>query len=293
LQAAASDAILGDMQNPIVIRPLREPEEFRACHSVQQEAWAFPDLLIIPYTQLITIQHNGGIVLGAFDGPEMVGFVFGFLGRDDAGTHYLFSQRMGVLPKCQGRGVGEKLKWAQRAWALEHGLGRIIWTYDPLETPNAYLNITKLGGIVHQYQRDIYGEHGTPLHCGLPTDRFLLEWDLSSQRVLARLSSPPPCPDSDAWLAEIGCPVNAPGWNEQGLALCGEPDLGRQDQALLVGVPNQWQELRRADSALAGEWRMRTRQVFEHYLGLGYTVTGYARGATTDKHNLYLLQRSV
>lgn len=279
------------MHDTIVVRPICQPGEFRACHDVQREAWAFPDLLIIPYTQLLTIQHNGGVVLGAFDGPQLVGFVFGFLGRDQAGTLYLFSQRMGVLPSFQGKGIGERLKWAQRAWALEHALDRILWTFDPLETPNAYLNIAKLGGIVRRYQRDIYGEHDTPLHSGLPTDRFLLEWELNSPRVLARQASPAPSPSAGTWLAELGRPLNAPTRDEQGCAVCGTPDL-RQDAALLVGVPSQWQALRRANGALAAEWRQRTRELFEHYLRLGYAVTGYARGDPSDVYNLYLLERS-
>ena len=286
-----TDAILGRMQDTIVVRPLCRPEEFRACHEVQREAWAFPDLLIIPYTQLLTIQHNGGIVLGALDGPRLVGFVFGFLGRDEAGMLYLFSQRMGVLPHFQGKGIGERLKWAQRAWALEHALDRILWTYDPLETPNAYLNITKLGGIVRHYQRDIYGEHDTPLHSGLPTDRVLLEWELNSPRVLARQASPRPAQGAGRWLAELGRPVNAPTRNELGCAVCGTPDL-RQENALLVGVPSQWQALRRTNGALAAEWRQTTRELFEHYLGLGYVVTGYAKGDPPDVCNLYLMERS-
>jgi len=281
------------MQDPIVVRPLCQPEEFRACHQVQREAWAFPDLLVIPYTQLITIQHNGGIVLGAFDGPQLVGFVFGFLGRDEEGMLYLFSQRKGVLPAFQGKGIGERLKWAQRAWALEHALDRILWTYDPLETPNAYLNITKLGGTVRRYQRDIYGEHDTPLHSGLPTDRFLVEWELSSSRVLARHASPSASQDTGTWLAELGQPVNALSQNDRGLAECGPVDFRRQGAALLVGVPGQWQALRRANGALAAEWRQRTRELFEHYLGQGYAVTGYARGCAADVFNLYLMERSV
>ena len=292
LQPLPIDAILALMQDQIVVRTLCTLEEVRACHAVQRGAWAFPDLLIIPYTQLLTIQHNGGVVLGAFDGTELVGFVFGFLGRWERGSLYLYSQRMGMLPAYQGRGIGERLKWAQRDWALEHELDCIAWTFDPLESPNATLNITKLGGIVRQYRRDIYGQHDTPLHSGLPTDRFLLEWELKSARVLARLSASSSPPDADAWLAELGAPVNPPLWNEQGLPVCGAPDLTRQDPLLLVGVPADWQTLRKADSALAWEWRLRTREIFEHYLGQGYAVTGYARDTAPERrHNLYLMER--
>jgi predicted GNAT superfamily acetyltransferase len=281
------------MQNPIVVRPLREPEEFRACHAVQRETWDFPDLLIVPYTQLLTIQHNGGIVLGAFDGQNLIGFVYGFLGRDE-GKLYLFSQRMGVLPAYQGRGIGERLKWAQREWALQQALERIVWTFDPLEAPNAFLNVTKLGGVVHHYLRDIYGQHDTPLHSGLPTDRFLLEWELNSERVVARQSSPSALPDACAWLSDWRTPINGRTLNTQGLPVCGPLDLEARGRALLAAVPAHWQMLRKADGALAGEWRLRTRELFEHYLHQGYTITGYARASTEEEPcNLYLLEHIV
>jgi predicted GNAT superfamily acetyltransferase len=282
------------MQDQIVVRTLCALEEFRACHAVQREAWAFPDLLIIPYTQLLTIQHNGGVVLGAFDGTELVGFVFGFPGRREGGPLYLYSQRMGVLPAYQGRRIGERLKWAQRDWALQHDLDWIVWTYDPLEAPNAYLNVGKLGGIVRRYERDIYGQHDTPLHSGLPTDRFLLEWELKSDRVLASLSASSSPPDADAWLAELGAPANPPLWNEQELPVCGAPDLTRHDPVVLVAVPADWQTLRKADGALAWAWRLRTREIFEHYLGLGYAVRGYARGTAPERrYNLYRMEHLV
>jgi predicted GNAT superfamily acetyltransferase len=162
------------MDGHIAIRPLQTLDEFRACHGVQKEAWDFPDLLIIPYTQLVSAHHHGGVVLGAFDGTALVGFAYGYLARQGQGSLYLFSQRMGVLSTYQGQGIGEQLKWAQRAWALEHQLERIIWTFDPLESPNAWLNISRLGGIGRQYLRDIYGLHNTPLHDQLPSDRLLV-----------------------------------------------------------------------------------------------------------------------
>jgi predicted GNAT superfamily acetyltransferase len=280
------------MDESITIRSPSSLEEFQACHQVQQAAWNFPDRLIIPYTQLVTVQHNGGVVLGAFDGSQLVGFVFGYLGRRAGGPLYLFSQRMGVLPAYQGKGIGEGLKWAQRAWAVEQGLERIVWTYDPLESPNAWLNIAKLGGVVHEYERDIYGEHNTPLHDQLPTDRFLVEWELQSDRVVARLSPDWAASTADDLLAQAGPPLNQVTWDERSLPCSAPPDLSRKEAALLVEVPADWQGLRQADMSLASDWRARTRLLFEHYLGRGYAVTGYAGGqATGRRRNFYLLEK--
>lgn len=281
------------MEERITIRPLETQGEFRACHTVQREAWAFPDLLIIPYTQLITIHHNGGAVLGAFDGARLVGFVYGFLAQQGNQPLYLFSQRMGVLPSHQGQGVGEHLKWAQRAWAQDRGLERIVWTYDPLETPNANLNIAKLGGLVRRYERDIYGQHDSPLHRDLPTDRFVVEWELSSRRVLDRLAPGWAAPRAEEFVALAGAPLNTVAPNERGLPACRDLDLERTGPVLLMEVPADWQGLRRADMELARRWRAQTRRAFERLLERGYEVTGYARSRAAERsRNLYLLERA-
>lgn len=47
-----------------------------------------------------------------------------------------------------------------------------MWTYDPLETVNGYLNLSKLGGVCTQYIENCYGEMPDILNAGLPSDRF-------------------------------------------------------------------------------------------------------------------------
>jgi predicted GNAT superfamily acetyltransferase len=282
------------MDGQIAIRLLDALEEFRACHEVQKAAWGFPDSLIIPYTQLVTFQHNGGAVLGAFDGPHLVGFVAGYLGRQGQGPIYFFSQRMGTLPAYQGRGIGEQLKWTQRTWALAQGLERILWTYDPLEAPNAWLNLAKLGGIVHHYERDIYGEHDTPLHDHLPTDRFLVEWELLSEGVLARLAPGWRAPAAGTAIGEAGQPLNPVTWDERNLPHSAPPNLLREEPRLVVEVPAEWQELRQVDMTLASDWRAKTRLLFEHYLAQGFAVTGYQSERDAGRrHNFYLLEKQV
>ena len=148
--------------------------------------WGYSDLMVFPYTILISMQHNGGVLLGAYVNDELAGFVAGYLGMAGAKL-YLFSQRMGVLPEYQSQGLGYRLKVAQREQMLRQGIDIIVWTYDPLEGKNATLNIEKLGGVVRSYARDIYGSVQNPLQTGLTTDRFLLEWHLMSDRVRERV----------------------------------------------------------------------------------------------------------
>lgn len=277
------------------IRLLETLDEFRACQVVQKTTWDMPDLLVIPYTQLITMQQNGGSVLGAFDGDRLVGYVCGFLGRQGDGPIYLYSQRMGVLPNYQGQGIGERLKWAQREWALAQQIDRIVWTFDPLEPANARLNIAKLGGIARRFKRDIYGEHDTSLHAGQPTDRLVVDWELVSQRVLDRLGGRDRPPSWEAPLStEQGLPANRVWWDDREWPHPATLDLLPDSPRLQLHVPADWQALRHADPDLAAEWRAQTRMALESCLAGGYAVMGYAAQAIAGRRcNVYLLEKGV
>ncbi|NIP92192.1 MAG: acetyltransferase, partial [Gemmatimonadetes bacterium] len=62
---------------------------------------------------------------------------------------------------------------------------RMYWTFDPLESRNAYLNLSRLGAVVREYAPDMYGVSDSPLHRGLGTDRFVVTWELDTARVQA------------------------------------------------------------------------------------------------------------
>jgi predicted GNAT superfamily acetyltransferase len=93
-------------------------------------------------------------------------------------------------------------------------------------------------------------------------------------------------------LAQTSQPLNFVTWDSGGLPRSTLPDLTRTEPALLVEVPAHWQTLRRAEMALAMEWRMTTRLLFEHYLTQGYAVTGYAHGGAAERQrSCYLLEK--
>jgi len=283
------------MKGELHFRLLELLAEFRACQAVQKGTWSIPDLLVIPYTQLVTMQQNGGCVLGAFDAGYLAGFVAGFLGRQGSGPLYLYSQRMGVLPAYQGQGVGERLKWAQRDWAIGQGLELVVWTFDPLEPANARLNIAKLGGVARHFKRDIYGQHDSPLHRDLPTDRLVINWHLAGERVLACLAgSAEAASDAGDLLARLGPPANTVYWDDRGLPRSSLFDLARREPRLLLEVPADWQAVRQADIKLAADWRAQTRAAFEGWLAGGYAVTGYACGVLAGRRrNFYVLEREA
>jgi predicted GNAT superfamily acetyltransferase len=78
------------------------------------------------------------------------------------------------------------LKLAQREAAMERGIERITWTYDPLQSRNAHFNFSKLGVISDRYYIDYYGVTSSFLH-RFGTDRLWVTWMLKSERVRARI----------------------------------------------------------------------------------------------------------
>ncbi len=259
--------------HPIDIRPLAGLDEIVRCEELQREVWAMPDMRdVVPAHLLITAQKNGGLLLGAFDGAEMVGLLFGFLGRAPDGAFKHCSHMMGIHPAYRGRGLGARLKFLQRELVLAQGLDLVTWTYDPLETANARLNIGKLGAICRTYLPNLYGELHDTLNQGLPTDRFEVEWRLGSDRVVESAAGPRLRPAFESLLAAGGVIVNrvrpaAPdrdmpaGWT----APSGGP-------VALVEVPADYQRLKRDDIAAALAWRTETRAIFQAYFAAGYTV---------------------
>lgn len=274
----------------IKIRPVNTLTDLRKCHEIQRATWGFTDLMVFPYTQLISSAHNGGVLLGAYDGPNLVGFVYGYLGMSGAKL-YLFSQRMGVLPSYQSQGIGMKLKLAQRDQMLRDGIDLIVWTYDPLLGKNASLNIEKLGGFVRHYARDIYGAVNNPLQVGLSTDRFLLEWELMSDRVRERIRSNEPRPLAKEWLNENNSTfVNFAAW-EGNLPRPMASDLEMDEKILLVQIPPDLNAIKKVDLSLARGWRESTRDIFETYFSRGYVITGFARSSGPQMPNIYKMEQ--
>jgi predicted GNAT superfamily acetyltransferase len=158
------------------IREVRGREELRAVERLQKEVWGCEDLEIVPALHMIAVREVGGVVIGAFDGSELIGFVYGFPGFE--GEHrVIHSDMLAVRDSHRDRGIGRAMKLAQREAALARGVDRITWTFDPRQTRNAVLNLEKLGAIATRYLRDFYGETTSPLHAG-GTDRLWVTWHL-------------------------------------------------------------------------------------------------------------------
>jgi predicted GNAT superfamily acetyltransferase len=166
----------------ITIRPITELADLARCVDLQRATWGLADIEVIPVRMLVTQNRVGGLVLGAFDDDQLIGFLNAMPGIRE-GKPYWYSQMLAVENEYRDRGIGADLKLAQRQHARERGIQLIEWTFDPLESKNAYLNIAKLGVIVRRYYVNLYGATASQVQQGLESDRLIAEWWIDQPRI--------------------------------------------------------------------------------------------------------------
>jgi len=190
------------------IRPCQKLEELAALIKVQQKIWGYAEHELYPLRLFVTLRRIGGQALGAFT-PQgtLVGFVASLPAWHGANRYY-HSLSLGVLRAHENRGLGRALKIAQRREALGAGIDLIEWTFDPLRAKNAFLNIVRLGAIARRYQPDYYGEVESRFQRGLPSDRLIVEWWLSSTRVKRAMARKPPRRSKADPAARVEIPVD-------------------------------------------------------------------------------------
>lgn len=218
----------------IVVRECRGFDELQACVDLQIEVWGYSDGDVIPRRAFLVAQKIGGLVIGAFDSEigdqgsgigdagetgSLVGFALALPGVKTGAEStsgrpesYLHSHMLAVREGYRNRGIGARLKLAQREDALARGIERIEWTFDPVEIKNAYLNIHKLGAIARRYEENFYGASSSRLQGGLPTDRLVAEWWIGSERVSAAVSNRSVAAPVEGFPAEVRVPTAIYAW---------------------------------------------------------------------------------
>jgi predicted GNAT superfamily acetyltransferase len=256
------------------IRPLTTLEDCKRVAALEKTVWGLSDAEdVVPSILLIVSIKRGGILLGAFDGAgDMQGFVYSMAGLKD-GRPMQWSHMLGVAPSVRDSGLGTQLKLAQREAAIAMGLELIEWTFDPLQALNAHFNFAKLGVVVEEYEENTYGESSSPLHRGAPTDRFVAAWRITTAHVERRIASMnrPRVRDARVMAAPV---VNPSGVLEQTL-VPGDVDLTCDEPRLLVEIPTDYDKTLVRDPALALEWRLSTRAIFESYFARGYRAVDF------------------
>jgi predicted GNAT superfamily acetyltransferase len=223
------------------IHQLATLDEFAAVVRLQQEIWGFDDVDLLPRRLFVVADKIGGQVLGAFGGGKMAAFCLCIPGLKPGGKPYLHSHMLGVLPQYRNSGLGRRLKWEQRRYALSRPVDLIEWTFDPLQLKNAFFNIECLGAVVRRYVHNQYGTTTSHLHGGLPTDRLVPEWWINSARVEALASDQPF--ERNPVEARISVPTNIAGIIDDDL---------RRARVIQTEIGEQFQTYFRAGLAVTG-----------------------------------------
>jgi predicted GNAT superfamily acetyltransferase len=258
----------------MLIRPITTLDECRQVAALERLVWGYSDAEdIVPPPVLIVSVKRGGILLGGFDEAKALkGFVYSMPALKD-GRPIQWSHMLGVAPDARDTGLGVRLKLAQREYALNMGIDVIEWTFDPLQALNAHLNFARLGVIAEEYEENIYGESSSPLHQGTPTDRLVAEWRLTSAHVERRLAVPSTSMLRDS--AVMMAVLLNPSVESPGRLAPGAPNLDSLAERLLVEIPTGFSDMLLRDPALALEWRLTTRAIFQTYFARGYRAVDF------------------
>jgi len=219
------------------IRVVSTPEELRHLVTLFNQVWG-SITPVVGVELLRAIGHGGGYVAAAYHGEQVVGGSLAFLARH-SGEPALHSHVTGVLPGLRRTGLGRALKLHQRAWAAEHGLAWVTWTFDPLVRRNARFNLHVLRAGVHAYLVDFYGPIDDSINHRDESDRLLVAWPT---------------------VGDLAAPEE-------------EPAAG----TIIVATPDDIVVLRRTDPTEATAWRHRVRDELGGALGAGGHVVGFSR----------------
>ncbi|MDQ3473341.1 MAG: GNAT family N-acetyltransferase [Acidobacteriota bacterium] len=271
----------------IQIRALKTIAELKAVEDLQVEVWGCSEREILPSLTLIPLLDIGGVLIGAFDEQELVGFVLGFPGFE-AGQPILHSDMLAVRAEYRSRGLGYRLKLEQRSLALANGIEKITWTFDPLQAANAHLNFGKLGVIADRYKVNYYGETSSALH-RTGTDRLWVTWRLRSERVKQRVelhvSTVANIPSPD--FAAIPAPLKVgPDGEPQTFPVDAKQDLIR------IEIPHNINAIVNVDETSARRWRTATREKFTAALAEHFVVSDFFKAQEPAHPGFYLLTRN-
>jgi predicted GNAT superfamily acetyltransferase len=225
--------------------------------------WAAPQIPPMPHDIMRSLVHAGGRVHAAFRDGRLVGAAVAVFGPPaDASCYSLIA---GVSSGAEGGGIGLALKLAQRAWALQAGASRMIWTFDPLLRRNARFNISRLGAMGTEYLVDFYGQIADGVN-DPETDRLAVTWDLRAPLPGPATPAGEEVPDAILAAGPGGEPV--PGT---------VPQAGTGPGLLRCWIPEDMLTVRRTNPALARRWRLAVREALGGALDGGYQVSGVLR----------------
>ena len=136
----------------VTIRECSSAEDFKQCIELERAVWKDEDIGIMPIRLYMISKACNAPTIGAFESTgRLVGFVHTMIAFMD-GQFVYHSHLAAVVENLRHNDIGFKMKLAQRQHAIAAGVPLIIWTFDPLQSRNAHLNINKLGAVIRQLE---------------------------------------------------------------------------------------------------------------------------------------------
>jgi predicted GNAT superfamily acetyltransferase len=268
----------------IAIRDLENESQMRAVEELQKEIWGIPDLDVVPFTHLVAAKAAGGVLIGAFDDEALIGFCYGFPSYE-YGQMAHHSHMLAVKPAYRNFNLGYQLKLAQRDRVLAQGISLMTWTYDPLQSLNAYFNFSKLGVLSDRYYINFYGEDAPSFLHQNGTDRLWVRWLLTGERVTRRL-------DDLRLQHEFERLVPMVRVSQDELPERSAIAESLSDEHALIEIPADINSLQKREGQVALAWREATRWAFTEALSAGYLIEDFHRRSRDGlQFGSYLLSR--
>jgi predicted GNAT superfamily acetyltransferase len=178
--------------NIVRVQQLKTYSDANLARSIFDKTWPVDAGTEITPNLLQAMIHSGSYLSGVFIENKIVGAAFAFPATNN-GLH-LHSHMTAVLPEFRDKGVGYALKIDQWHWAKKNNYSEISWTFDPLVSRNAKLNLIKLGVNISSYHPNFYGDMPDALNAGDESDRLMVSWKVVGvnpvQRELVSMPKP-------------------------------------------------------------------------------------------------------
>ena len=227
------------MSTTVTIRQLDSLADQNLGRAVFDQTWAPDTGSEITPNLLQAMVHSGAYLSGAFMDSKCVGAAFAFPAT--TGGLHLHSHMTAVLDEYRDQGVGYLLKIDQWHWAKKNNYSEISWTFDPLVSRNAKLNLVKLGVNISTYYSNFYGDMPDTLNAGDESDRLMVSWKVFGENPVKR---------------EL---VSIPNPND-----------------VLIQIPVDIVAIRSIDKTENLRWRRKVREQFQQAFDKGGQVVGFS-----------------
>ena len=221
------------------IRQIVDLNEQSKARDLFDKTWKMQSGTEITPNLLQAMLYSGSYLAGAFLKDKCIGATFAFPAI--GGKLHLHSHMTAVLHEYRDQGVGHALKINQWEWAKKNNYSEITWTFDPLVSRNAKLNLIKLGVDISSYHPNFYGDMPDALNTGDESDRLMVSWKVFGDKPIQRKL------------------VSTPKPNE-----------------VLIQIPPDIVAIRSSDKAENLRWRRKVREQFLQAFEKGGQVVGFS-----------------